>query len=146
MNENYKSLILTFIQYTGIILLMWFMPWFAKSPLLLFVQIFGILIALWALFIMNKSKLNITPTPKKDAILIDYGIYKYIRHPMYLSLLLIFTPVLIENFNFVNITIYFIFTINLILKMLYEESLLKLYFKGYSEYMKKTKRLIPFIF
>jgi protein-S-isoprenylcysteine O-methyltransferase Ste14 len=36
-----------------------------------------------------KPSLKISPIPKKDAPLISIGVYKYVRHPMYLAVILI---------------------------------------------------------
>ena len=65
---------------------------------------------------------------------------------MYTSLLLIFTPVLISNYNLFNLVVFVIFAVNLILKLSYEEILLKQFFKDYKAYSETTKRIIPFIF
>jgi len=42
---------------------------------------------------------------------------------------------------------FFVFLIIVLnLKIIYEENLLKIFFPAYKNYMKKTKKLIPFIF
>ena len=146
MIKDYKAFILTLIQYTTLPLMMWFMDWFSDKSIFLLIQILGLVTAVWAIFEMQKSKINISPTPRKGAFLVTTGIYKWIRHPMYSSLLLVFIPMLIENSTPLNIGIFLIFIINLILKLEYEEKLLLKSFIEYKDYQKKTSKIIPFIY
>jgi len=143
---DYKAFTLTFIQYTTLLLMLWRMNWLCSNLELKLLQLLGFFVVIWAVFEMRKSKLNITPSPKKGASLINSGIYKVLRHPMYTSLLLTFTPMIIENYNLVNFLIFITFTLNLILKLEYEEVLLKRFFKNYAIYQTKSWRIIPFIY
>lgn len=65
---------------------------------------------------------------------------------MYLSLLLFMVPMILSNFSFEVVVIFAIFTINLFVKLLYEEKLLHRYFNNYDSYTEKTWRLIPLVF
>jgi protein-S-isoprenylcysteine O-methyltransferase Ste14 len=145
-NENIKSSILTFIQYSALIYLIIFSKWISPNYYLSTIQILGFIVASWAIWEMNKSKINISPTPRKDLVLIKSGPYKLVRHPMYLSLILTLTPAIISYYNILNLAIFIIFLINLFFKMFFEESLLKKYFSNYNIYMKDSWRLIPYIF
>ena len=82
----------------------------------------------------------------KNSILIESGPYKLIRHPMYLSLLLSLIPMIISYYSLINLGVFIIFFINLIMKMLFEESLLKVHFAGYKDYMTNTWRLFPYVY
>ena len=146
--KDVKASLLTIVQYVSLAVMMWKMPWFNSScKILLGIEILGFIIAFLGLYEMKKSsKINISPTPLKGAFLVRTGIYSIIRHPMYTSLLLIFTPVLISNYNLFNLVVFVIFAVNLILKLSYEEILLKQFFKDYKAYSETTKRIIPFIF
>lgn len=146
-SEDYiKSTILTFVQYLLLFLLLWLNPWFSKNLFLLIIQIFGIGIGFWAIFDMSRSKLNITPLPRDNAVLISSGLYRLIRHPMYLGLIFFFTPMIISNPDTISIAFYSTFLINLLLKLLFEENVLTRRLAGYSDYKTKTWRLIPFVF
>jgi len=85
---------------------------------------------------------------EQNHMLMTKGIYKYIRHPIYLGMLLIFFgyalsfKAMIIPFSF--LIIFFLIFNN---RMNLEEQLLTEEFgKEYELYMKKTKRFIPYIY
>ncbi len=143
--KDFKAVILTVVQYSTLFIMLSMNRLISSIPVLMLVQFSGLFIAIWAVLEMAKSKLNISPVPRKGSVLIQTGPYKIIRHPMYLSLLLLFPPVIVSNLSVFNVTVFAVFLINLFLKMLYEESLLKDYFKDYKDYSKNTWRLIPLV-
>ena len=144
--ELAKSIILTVIQYVTLAIILFRITWISTNILLMIIQIIGFIVAAWAIIEMRKSKINIAPTPRKNAILVTSGPYKLVRHPMYLSLILSLTPIMISYYNQTTIIIFAVFAINLILKMLFEESLLKKHFNAYISYMKHSWRLFPYIY
>ncbi len=144
--ELLKSTILTVIQYTTLAYILAFTTLISDNVALMIIQIIGFIIAAWAIYEMRKTKINIAPTPRKNAILVTSGPYKLIRHPMYLSLILSLTPIIISYYNQTTIIVFSVFLINLILKMLFEESLLKKHYNSYKNYMKHSWRLFPYIY
>ncbi len=144
--NSLKPLILTFVQYISLILLLAINKWFSENFFLLSFQITGIILGFWAIYEMSSSRLNITPTPLSGSTLIESGPYKMVRHPMYLSLILVFVPMLIINFNLWGALIFTVFFVNLMLKMLYEEKLLLSFFEGYPAYSEKSWKLIPYVY
>ena len=101
--------------------------------------------SLWAILIM-KDKLRITPEPSKGSKLITSGPYKYIRHPMYATVISVTLIWILYDFSFVRLVVYILLVLNMVVKMFYEENILKNSFEGYNEYMIKSKRIIPFLF
>jgi protein-S-isoprenylcysteine O-methyltransferase Ste14 len=118
----------------------------ARHALLLLLQIAGMAIGIWALTVMGIGNMNISPLVKEGAVLVTRGPYRVIRHPMYLAVLLVIWPLIIDDFSVTRITAGFVLTLDLIIKILFEENLLKKQFAEYEAYMKTTKRLIPVIF
>jgi len=140
-----KAILLTVIQFTSLGILVYLNDWPAGLPLLAAVQFVGLLLGLWAIYAMSKSKLNITPVPRKGAVLIHSGPYRLIRHPMYTSLMLMVFPVLYDNHGITNLLVTTILFVNLLLKLAYEEQLLRDRFEGYDAMTGRTWRLIPWI-
>ncbi len=106
----------------------------------------GVIIAIWAILSMRKSKLRINPVPDPSATLVSTGIYKWIRHPMYLSLILIAAGFTGIHDIFFKQIIFLVLIAVLVMKLLFEERLLHKQFPQYEKYCKSTWRLIPFIF
>ena len=139
--------ILVFIQFTLIVLIS--MPYnkTITYPFLgVIIILIGIVIGLLALNVNRRENFNITPYIKSNCKLITYGIYKYIRHPMYLSVLLSMFGFVIFYFDKYDTILYSILVVNMLIKMFYEEHLWNCQSLNYKQYCSCTKRLIPFIF
>ena len=83
--------------------------------------------------------------PKK---IVKNGIYKFIRHPMYLGALLLYMGLFLLITKSWSISILAnIFTINFIVDRIdrEEQLMLMVFGKEYYDYMKKTKIIIPFV-
>ena len=101
--------------------------------------------ALW-IFTHNKlGNFNVVPEIREKAKLIVTGPYKYVRHPMYSSLILFMLGVILWHFNWVNVVSLFIMIVAVALKAFKEESLWQNHHDGYIDYQKTTKMIIPFI-
>jgi protein-S-isoprenylcysteine O-methyltransferase Ste14 len=144
--DKIKARVLVFIQLSCIIFIFASCSPVACNPLLLLLQIAGIAIMIWALTVMGIGNMNILPLVKQGAVLVTRGPYRLIRHPMYLAVLLVIWPLIIDHFSLLRITAGFVLTTDLIIKMLFEEGLLKKQFAEYEAYMTATRRLIPLIF
>ena len=95
---------------------------------------------------MQKSKLSILPEPSANATLITKGPYRFIRHPMYTAILLGSLGLVINQFTWLRLAIVIALAIVLLIKLNWEEKMLSQKFDAYKEYMKHSKRLVPFIF
>ncbi len=105
----------------------------------------GLMIGLIAVFNMKMGNLNITPALKKEHQLRTNGIYQFIRHPMYTSVLLLCIAFMQSNTHYFSLSVMLILLINLILKSNVEEKLLVSRFKNYQLYQQKTGKFIPFL-
>jgi protein-S-isoprenylcysteine O-methyltransferase Ste14 len=109
-------------------------------------QITAVILGLWAIKTMHLGHFNIVPDPMPDIELVTTGPYSKIRHPMYASILLFFSVMVIEHNSLITYAIYASLTLALVIKLSYEERLLKEQLPFYSLYQQKTKRLIPGVF
>ncbi len=85
---------------------------------------------------------------EENHFLILKGMYKYIRHPIYLGMILVFFGYALSFRTLITpFAFFFSFFILFKNRMDSEENMLKDRFgKDYELYMKKTKRIIPFIY
>ena len=102
----------------------------------------GVIISLAALLTLNKS-LSPFPTPKEDAQLIQTGIYKYIRHPIYTGILFFTFGFSMYSENTLRLFIFFALLILFRFKAAYEETLLQDKYSNYAAYMKTTGMFLP---
>jgi len=83
---------------------------------------------------------------EKTSELIESGIFKYIRHPLYSSLLFLTWGIFLKHVTLPLFLISLISTLFLWLTSLFDENECISYFgEKYRSYMKRTKRFIPFV-
>lgn len=83
---------------------------------------------------------------EKDQKVVDTGLYGLVRHPMYLSVILLFLSFPLVLGSLYGFYIFLIFPLVLIIRIRNEEKILVKELKGYSKYKLKVKyKLIPFI-
>ena len=140
-----KGKILVTIQFTCLALLMiitnWlFLPWWT-----FLLMGFSGFLAFWAMQVMRIGNFNVIPYPVEKGVMISRGPYKLIRHPMYTSIFIFAAALLSGQFDYYKLIISLVLITDLIVKMIFEEGLLCQHYPGYKSYMKKTKRVIPFV-
>lgn len=98
-----------------------------------------------ALAILQLNK-NLTPfpTPKENGTLIQTGLYKFVRHPIYSGIILTALGFGFYDGSFWKIAVGFSLWILFYFKSKYEERLLTNQFSDYKEYKKNTGRFFPF--
>lgn len=105
----------------------------------------GILLFLASLINFGQL-ITANPVPKEHYTLRRTGLYGIVRHPMYFSLLILFTGVVLyfeAYISFIWVIVLFVF---FIWKTSFEEKFLMAKFPDYTQYRLSTKRLIPFIY
>jgi len=146
MPNRIKSILLVALQFLFIILLLSGTQLKNISLLAYAFLILSIVLVLWAMATMQKSKLRILPEPSPNATLITNGPYHFIRHPMYTAILFGSTGLVIHHFTWLRLSMVIALAIVLIIKLTWEERMLLQKFETYGEYMKHTKRILPFIY
>jgi protein-S-isoprenylcysteine O-methyltransferase Ste14 len=97
-------------------------------------------------YLMLKRKGNPDTNFENTSILVKSGVYKYIRHPLYLSVFLLGTGVMIKDPQTVQIILGAINLIAIWITSLIEErEMITKFGEEYKDYMKETKMFIPYI-
>jgi protein-S-isoprenylcysteine O-methyltransferase Ste14 len=121
---------------------------FPSSPILkigsLLLLIIGFIVIVIAILQLNKN-LTPFPTPKEEGMLIQTGLYKFVRHPIYSGIILtaLGFGLFVNSYwkVFIGIALWILFYF----KSRYEESLLEKHFKEYKKYRNHTRRFFPFV-
>ncbi len=132
----------------------WFAESFSLPQLISWICLLYAIYPVTAGFIELKKKGNADETRddtlhgfEKTKDLVDTGIFRLIRHPLYSSLLFLTWGILLKNITFPLVIIALLSTLFLFATALAEEKENIAYFGDqYREYMKRTKMFIPWIF
>jgi len=105
----------------------------------------GIVITIWAAILLGPN-LTPLPKPKPSGELIQSGLYRFVRHPIYFGVILVsFGCSGIEQ-TIYTLVLAFILLIFFDLKSRQEERWLTQKFSEYDVYKQNTKKLIPYIY
>ena len=105
----------------------------------------GLVIGLTA--VVTLRRFNLQPKLRDEAQLVTHGIFRWVRNPMYLGLLLLFgPPAFTAPYSYIQLGGIALLTVVLALKIRSEERFLRAEFSEYAAYAARTKRLIPFTY
>jgi protein-S-isoprenylcysteine O-methyltransferase Ste14 len=144
-NHSLYPNLLVFLQFFIIGLMVIFSKSFFSSALGLTIFTLGALLGLWALNHNQLGNFNIQPKLRQGSKLITTGIYAWVRHPMYTSVIVMMLGFLLSTPSIVEILLWVILVVVLLLKAKREESLWLEHDEAYERYKNSTKLFIPYI-
>ena len=145
MIDKYYPQILVSLQFGIIGLMAIFSDGVLSSIYAILLFIIGALIGLWALTHNQLGNFHIQPIIRDGSRLITSGIYKYIRHPMYLSVIIMMSALLLSTVTIVEGILFITLIVVLTLKAKREESLWLEHNEAYDDYKNSSKLFIPFV-
>jgi len=141
------SHLLVTLQFSAIALIAWpFLPQAPDRLQWLAISALGLIVGLYTLAHNKLGNFGIYPEPIPDACLVTTGPYQWIRHPMYTSLLLFMLGIALYRHAWPNYLALGLLTVAIFGKMHREEAHLHLKFEDYSEYVRRTRRLVPGVY
>jgi protein-S-isoprenylcysteine O-methyltransferase Ste14 len=147
MSTRRKSLLshlLVGLQFTAIAIVAWpFETTPAERLIWLWISAAGLLIGVYTLTHNRLGNFDIYPEPLPDACLVTSGPYRWVRHPMYTSLLLMMIGIALYYHAWPNYLGLALLGLAIYGKIHREERHLHSRFEDYSDYVKRTHRLIP---
>lgn len=138
--------LIVFVQILCPCLLIFTMPLSALSLPGVAVIAASALLLFWAVAAMRFGRFNITPAVNREGRFTTSGPYAFIRHPMYSAELLFVAALVLDYFYWWRLLVWSVLLIDIMLKVHYEEQILRARFKDYSAYRNRTKRFIPFVY
>ena len=108
--------------------------------------IFLISYILYALVLRENAFLSRTIQVQENQKVIDTGLYKIVRHPMYSATLFLFLSMPLILGSLISFIIFLVYPFIIAKRIKNEEEILEKELKGYKEYKNKVKyKMIPFI-
>lgn len=143
VGNPWKSIFLVGLQFISLGLIFLSGPLLPDAVPLLVLELGGLFLGVWAVLSMGAGNLHIAPVPLARSKMVRSGPYRFIRHPMYLALLLVTLPLILEGFTIARSLVWMVLLLTLVAKISYEEKLLEGRYPSYQVYQQTTSRLIP---
>jgi protein-S-isoprenylcysteine O-methyltransferase Ste14 len=143
--HKYYPQSLVFLQFVLIAIMVITSKGFFSNFTAITVFIIGGLFGIWALTHNRLGNFNIQPKMRENAKLITTGVYGYIRHPMYSSVIIMMVAFVVATPTIEEIILLIGLIIVLLLKAKREEKLWIEHDKKYQKYKEQTKLFIPYI-
>ncbi len=140
-----NSRFLVGIQFLAIFIIMTPKSSIMITPFWWVLLLVAIATALWIFTHNRVGNFNVVPEIRDNAKLIITGPYRYVRHPMYSSLILFMLGIVLWHFNAINVFFLTIMIVAVSLKAFKEEKLWSNHHEDYLAYKETTKMIIPFI-
>lgn len=134
------------VQFACIAVIVASGPWIARTPVMLVLEITGMIPGCWAIVTMFPGRFNIRPDVRPGAGLVTRGPYRLIRHPMYTTVLVVMLALVLDEPHSLRLCAWGILLVDLLLKLGYEEKLLRAAYSEYEAYRRRTWRLLPWIY
>lgn len=138
--------LLVAIQFAGIAFFVLTGNNYPQNGVVLVLQILSVVIGAWAIIAMKLHTVTALPSVRQGGQLCTSGPYRVIRHPMYTAVLLLLLALLSNDYSHARLVVFLIVLVDLLVKMNVEEKLLTAHYADYKDYMKQTKRLVPFVY
>ncbi|TRO65518.1 methyltransferase family protein [Christiangramia sabulilitoris] len=108
----------------------------------LIIAVLGGAVLILAMLQLSKN-LSPFPSPKTNSELVQSGLYKYVRHPIYTGIVISSFSLALATASVFRILISILLYILFMVKSEYEEKLLMQRYKEYESYKKRTGRFFP---
>jgi Putative protein-S-isoprenylcysteine methyltransferase len=107
--------------------------------------VLGVGLIVWGIVALGRN-LAAVPRPKQGATLVERGPYRVVRHPMYTGAILMAFGWALAVAGTLSLAYAFMVVGFLAIKTAREERWLREELTGYSEYERRVRRLIPFVY
>ena len=145
MNLKLVSVVAFIILALAIIYLLRVHSLFGHGPVAIALQVVAVLLMLWARITFGRRSFNAGANPTAGE-LVTSGPYRYLRHPIYVAILLFTLIGIFSNWALASAIAGIIIIVTVFARMLCEETLLRVRYPEYIEYARSAKRLLPFLY
>lgn len=118
---------------------------FAESAELIAVQICALFLMIWARMTFGRRSFHYAADPTEGGLVVT-GPYRYIRHPIYASLLYFASAGILSHLSLIDSLLGLAAAAATAVRIYAEERLVVQQYPQYREYAARTKRIIPYLF
>ena len=144
MLEKMLSLLGFLVAIAAVIWLVLIDHLIATNPILLGIQSCAALLMFWARKTFGLRSFHATANTTEGG-LVTTGPYRYWRHPIYASLIYFVWAGQVQAPSALPVALAIAATLGLVARMVLEERFLAVAYPEYSQYARRTKRLVPFL-
>lgn len=145
MNAKLLSVVATLALVAVVVYLFYTHSLFGTGPVSIALQVAAILLMLWARFTFGLRSFHFSANPTEGK-LVTTGPYRYLRHPIYVAVLLFFWTGIAVHPSTGSLAAGLVATAATLARMLSEERFLRQRYPEYADYARRAKRLVPFIY
>lgn len=124
--------------------LFWTRSLLGRGPVSLGLQVAAVLLMIWARITFGIRSFHYAANPTEGG-LVTTGPYRYLRHPIYAAILLFAWAGVAANGSLPGAAFGLLASAMVLLRMIFEEALVRQRYPEYDEYARRTKRVIPFL-
>jgi protein-S-isoprenylcysteine O-methyltransferase Ste14 len=118
---------------------------FAHHPMVIAVQVAAVLLMIAARLTFGSRSFHAAANPTEGG-LVTTGPYAYVRHPIYAAILYFVWAGALDNFSPLAVLSALVITAGAVARMFIEERLLVERYPAYRDYMRRVRRIAPFVF
>ncbi len=133
------------LMVLALVPLIYFQGLFSWSPLVIAVQTLAVGLMVWARITFGLRSFHYAANPTEGG-LVTTGPYRFIRHPIYAAIVYFTLAGVAGNWSWRNVALFGVVCLGAAIRIFCEERLVVIDYPGYSEYAKRTKRIVPFVF
>lgn len=132
------------LMVAGIVGLYYDRSLFLPNPIVIAIQIAALALIIWARLTFGMRSFHATANPTAGGV-VSTGPYRYWRHPIYSAAIYLTAAPVAAHFSLWALVWFALVVAGGLIRMLSEERLLVERYPEYRDYMRRTKRFIPFV-
>ncbi len=117
----------------------------SPNPVVILAQFAAIVLMIWARQTFGRRSFHLTANPTEGGF-VTSGPYRYIRHPIYTSVILFAWAGIAAHWSILNAFFGVLLISGALIRILCEEHLVRIRYPEYDAYASTTKRMIPYLF
>jgi protein-S-isoprenylcysteine O-methyltransferase Ste14 len=116
----------------------------ATRPIAIAVQITAVLLMIYARITFGRRSFHAAANPTEGGV-VTWGPYAVLRHPIYAAVLYFTWAAAIDHLSWISVAGAALITLGAIVRMLLEERMLVRRYPEYRDYMRRTRRVVPYV-